>query len=100
WIIQPGANIGGIGLGLLRMVRPWNEWQIVWGYDIEKEEPSLTDDEAVAICKQLIGDNDIEISISSKSLWTVNEMYAEQYSKGRVFCIGDAVHRHPPSNGL
>ncbi|MFY5966275.1 FAD-dependent oxidoreductase [Acinetobacter baumannii] len=100
WIIQPGANIGGIGLGLLRMVRPWNEWQIVWGYNIEKEEPSLTDDEAVAICKQLIGDNDIEISISSKSLWTVNEMYAEQYSKGRVFCIGDAVHRHPPSNGL
>ncbi len=41
-----------------------------------------------------------EINISSKSLWTVNEMYAEQYSKGRVFCIGDAVHRHPPSNGL
>ncbi len=56
WIIQPGANIGGIGLGLLRMVRPWNEWQIVWGYDIEKEEPSLTDDEAIAICKQLIGE--------------------------------------------
>lgn len=89
--------MGGIGLGLLRMVRPWNEWQIVWGDDIEKEEPSLTDDEAIAICKQLIGDNDIEISISSKSLWTVNEMYAEQYSKGRVFCIGVG---HPPSNGL
>lgn len=41
WIIQPGANIGGIGLGLLRMVRPWNEWQIVWGYDIEKKNHLL-----------------------------------------------------------
>jgi 2,4-dichlorophenol 6-monooxygenase len=27
-------------------------------------------------------------------------VYAEQYSVGRVFCAGDAVHRHPPSNGL
>lgn len=27
-------------------------------------------------------------------------MYAEQASKGRVFCMGDAIHRHPPSNGL
>jgi 2,4-dichlorophenol 6-monooxygenase len=27
-------------------------------------------------------------------------MFARQYGKGRVFCMGDAVHRHPPSNGL
>ena len=27
-------------------------------------------------------------------------MYATALSKGRVFCMGDAVHRHPPSNGL
>jgi 2,4-dichlorophenol 6-monooxygenase len=27
-------------------------------------------------------------------------MYAERYREGRVFAVGDAVHRHPPSNGL
>ena len=27
-------------------------------------------------------------------------MVARRYSKGRVFCMGDAVHRHPPTNGL
>jgi 2,4-dichlorophenol 6-monooxygenase len=27
-------------------------------------------------------------------------MYATRYRSGRVFCMGDAVHRHPPSNGL
>ncbi|EJS00446.1 2,4-dichlorophenol 6-monooxygenase [Bacillus thuringiensis] len=100
WIIQPGANIGGIGLGLLRMVRPWNEWQIVWGYDINQPAPELTTEEAISICRQLIGDSEIEIKIKNKSIWTVNEMYATQYSQGRVFCMGDAVHRHPPSNGL
>lgn len=25
WVVQPGSNIGGIGAGLVRMVRPWNE---------------------------------------------------------------------------
>ncbi|WP_281884994.1 FAD-dependent monooxygenase [Paenibacillus sp. YYML68] len=100
WIIQPGANIGGIGLGLLRMVRAWNEWQIVWGYDITQSAPELTTEEAISICHQLIGDSEIQIRIKSTSTWTVNEMYATQYSHGRVFCMGDAVHRHPPSNGL
>ena len=33
-------------------------------------------------------------------MWSVNHMYAEKTSKGRVFCMGDAIHRHPPSNGL
>ncbi len=33
-------TIGGIGLGLVRMVRPWNEWLIVWGYDIDAGPPA------------------------------------------------------------
>ena len=39
WVIQPGSNVGGIGAGLVRMVRPWNEWLIVWGYDISQPAP-------------------------------------------------------------
>ena len=27
-------------------------------------------------------------------------MYAKEVARGRVFCMGDAVHRHPPLNGL
>ncbi|GAN77936.1 FAD-dependent oxidoreductase [Acidisphaera rubrifaciens] len=100
WVLQPGSNIGGIGMGLVRMVRPWNEWLIVWGYDINGPAPELTDDEAIAIARNLIGDQTVPIRIKSTSLWTVNHMYATRYAAGRVFCMGDAVHRHPPSNGL
>lgn len=25
WVLQPGSDIGGIGMGLVRMVRPWDE---------------------------------------------------------------------------
>ena len=40
------------------------------------------------------------MTIRSTSLWGNNKMYATRYRDGRVFCMGDAVHRHPPSNGL
>lgn len=100
WVLQPGAQIGGIGAGLVRMVRPWNEWLFIWGYDIEQGERQLTNDEAISIVRNLVGDETLEVKVRSTSTWTVNEMYAGHYSSGRVFCMGDAVHRHPPTNGL
>jgi 2,4-dichlorophenol 6-monooxygenase len=50
--------------------------------------------------RDLVGDPQLEVQIDSAALWTVNHAYATRYSEGRVFCAGDAVHRHPPSNGL
>jgi 2,4-dichlorophenol 6-monooxygenase len=100
WVLQPGSNIGGIGMGLVRMVRPWTEWLIVWGYDINEPPPVVDDALATHVAHTLIGDNTIPITIRSTSVWTVNHMWATRYASGRVFCMGDAVHRHPPSNGL
>ncbi|MBB6171898.1 2,4-dichlorophenol 6-monooxygenase [Nocardiopsis mwathae] len=100
WVLAPGATVGGIGAGLVRCVRPWDEWLIVWGYDVQGAPPDLTEDYARSVVRRLVGDDDLPVSITSTSAWTVNEMYAERYSSGRVFCAGDAVHRHPPSNGL
>jgi 2,4-dichlorophenol 6-monooxygenase len=99
-VLQPGADVGGIGAGLVRMVRPWHKWLIVWGYDINGPAPDLTEEFARSMVHKLIGDDSVKVSITSSSAWTVNHMSAESYSVGRVFCAGDAVHRHPPSNGL
>lgn len=100
WVLQPGAQIGGIGAGLIRMVRPWNEWLIVWGYDINQPAPVVDDAMATEIVHNLVGDDTIDVKLKSTSVWSVNHMYAEQATVGRVFCMGDAIHRHPPSNGL
>jgi 2,4-dichlorophenol 6-monooxygenase len=100
WVLQPGSNIGGIGMGLVRMVRPWNEWLIVWGYDINGPAPTVDEEQARQIAHNLIGDDRVDVKITSTSLWTNNRLYATRYSDRRVFCMGDAVHRHPPSNGL
>jgi len=100
WVLQPGADVGGIGLGLVRMIRPWNEWLIVWGYDINEPAPEVDAEFATSVARQLVGDQELEIDLISASVWTVNDMYATHLQKDRVFCMGDAVHRHPPSNGL
>ncbi|WLR97145.1 FAD-dependent oxidoreductase [Shinella sumterensis] len=100
WVLQPGSNVGGIGMGLVRMIRPWNEWLINWGYDISQGVPDVDNAFAEGVARDLIGDPDIDIEITSVSTWTVNNCYATRTQKGRVFCMGDAIHRHPPSNGL
>ncbi len=100
WVMQPGADVGGIGMGLVRMIRPWNEWLIVWGYDINEPAPVVDEAMATEVARQLVGDPELEIELLSANTWTVNDAYAEQLSNGRVFIMGDAAHRHPPSNGL
>src|SRR6185312_3406394 len=100
WVVQPGSNIGGIGAGLVRMVRPWNEWLIVWGFDIGEGTPEVSEDDARQVVRNLIGVPDLDVEITGISLWGNNEQYATHLQKGRVFCAGDAVHKHPPSNGL
>ncbi|MET1415453.1 FAD-dependent monooxygenase [Roseibium sp. HPY-6] len=100
WVMQPGADVGGIGMGLVRMVRPWNEWLIVWGYDINQPAPEVDEAMATDVARQLVGDPDLTIELISANTWTVNNMYATHMQKDRVFIMGDAAHRHPPSNGL
>jgi 2,4-dichlorophenol 6-monooxygenase len=82
------------------MVRPWHEWLIVWGYDIADEPPVVDEPAAKKIVRDLLGMPDIDVEITGTSLWGNNEMFATHLQAGRVFCAGDAIHRHPPSNGL
>ncbi|MDJ0979720.1 MAG: FAD-dependent monooxygenase [Erythrobacter sp.] len=100
WIMQDGSDVGGLGMGVVRMVRPWNRWLAIWGYDLEVGRPDVDEEKAVQVVHNLIGDDSVPVSIDSISFWTVNDVYATQLSKGRVFCMGDAVHRHPPTKGL
>jgi 2,4-dichlorophenol 6-monooxygenase len=88
-------------MGLVRMVRPWNEWLIVWGYDInEPRHPSWTRPLPPRWRASWSATSRSRRSSCSANTWTVNNMYATHMQKGRVFIMGDAAHRHPPSNGL
>ena len=100
WIVTDSASFGEIGQGVLRAIRPWNQWIAGWGFDLTQGEPQLTEAQIVERVRVLVGDPDLQIRIDMTSIWYVNQAWAPHYSKGRVFCAGDAVHRHPPSSGL
>ena len=100
WIMTPAAAYGEIGMGLLRAIRPWHTWIAGWGFDMADGEPDFADNAVKARIRGYVGDPHLDIDIEATSVWYVNQAYATSYSAGRVFCGGDAVHRHPPSSGL
>ena len=73
---------------------------VLWGYDIDEPPPDIDEEEAIRISHGLIGDDTVPVEIRDVSLWGNNRMYATRYYDRRVFCMGDACRRHPPSNGL
>ena len=100
WMLQPGAEREGVGLGVLRMIKPWHEWMLMWGYEVAAGPPELTEGFIRDLAVQLVGSDDFEMRVKSSAPWTINHHYATTIAKGRVFCAGDAIHRHPPTNGL
>ncbi|KIH94522.1 2,4-dichlorophenol 6-monooxygenase [Sporothrix brasiliensis 5110] len=107
WVMQPDREHPAFGwMGLVRMVKPWHEWMFILfpsrdvdGADNFESLSKTTNEEYLARVRGFIGD-DTPAEILNVSKWYINEIVAETYSVGNVFCLGDAVHRHPPMNGL
>ncbi len=98
WIFDPEAPPWAF-VSNFRMVRTWNQWLVTF-ISADKDAPLPPVDEVVEYLRTLIGDRSLPIDVHSVSRWTINDIVADRYSVGRVHCMGDAVHRHPPGNGL
>jgi len=70
-----------------------------WNPDVERVE-----DYTVARCAEIfrraLGTDDAPFEIESISPWMMSCQVATAYRDGRVFLIGDAAHRFPPTGGL
>ena len=100
WVLNPDAPEWS-AVGNFRMVRPWNEF-VVSMHPAQKDANNFdpSKEQIIKRLHQMIGDNSVDIDILSTFRWSINDQCARSYQKGRVLCIGDAVHRHPPINGL
>ncbi|KAF4538062.1 Monooxygenase FAD-binding protein [Lasiodiplodia theobromae] len=102
WVFQPEKEHPAFAWqAIVRMVKPWTEWMFILLPDPAAGDAAekATEAEYLARVHEIIGDS-TPASIINISKWYINETYAESYSAGNVFCLGDAVHRHPPFNGL
>jgi 2,4-dichlorophenol 6-monooxygenase len=65
------------------------------------DDPSRLDEDQILpkMC-ELLKVGDIPIKVHKIGHWLVEGVLADKYREGRVFLVGDAVHRHPPTTGL
>ena len=65
--------------------------------DAQVEPP--TEEEVVRVARAHTGIPNLDVKIINRSTWRVSKQIAERYAKGRVFLVGDAAHRFPPTGG-
>ncbi|MDB6000236.1 MAG: hypothetical protein JWP52_1935 [Rhizobacter sp.] len=68
----------------------------------ESDERALprTDEEVVRMARRQTGIPDLAVKVISRSTWRLSRQVASQFSRGRVFLVGDAAHRFPPNGGF
>lgn len=91
------------GVVVFRMVHAWNKWLVSIYIPPTYSGPDATTEQLVERVRQAIADPaaaDLPIKILNSSKWSINDIHAERISEGRVHCMGDAIHRHPPAAAL
>jgi 2,4-dichlorophenol 6-monooxygenase len=100
WILSPQAGIGVVmvPMGPTRWGPDSEEWVIHLNYAADAPPPS--DAEIEADARAALGVGGMPITIHKITRWAVDAVLASAFGVGRVFLLGDAAHRHPPTGGL
>lgn len=75
------------------------EWVFHLNYDTS-DTRAIDDAQVIADMKQALGLPDLDAKVHVVSRWALEGILAERFQVGRIFLMGDAAHRHPPTGGL
>jgi flavin-dependent dehydrogenase len=76
-----------------------NEW--VYMHPVEADYVvDQSPEVCVTMVRSVLIDDSVDIKILKTSSWTMTSQIADRYRDGRVFLVGDAAHRFPPSGGM
>jgi 2,4-dichlorophenol 6-monooxygenase len=74
------------------------EWSVTMSFAPNDPEPA--DMDIVKWMREALGIADFNPTIHHKAEWWMETVLAEEFRAGRVFLVGDAAHRVPPTGGL
>jgi hypothetical protein len=76
------------------------EWVYMYPFDPETDPVESFDEERCRSMVLAAMEREVPFEILGTSSWNMSAQIAERYRDGRVFLIGDAAHRFPPTGGL
>jgi 2,4-dichlorophenol 6-monooxygenase len=99
WLPQRGQLATLVPMGPDRWGPDSEEWVFHLNYDTD-DTRAIDDAQVVADMKHALGLPDLDATVHVVSRWTFEGILADRFQVGRVFLVGDAAHRHPPTGGL
>jgi 2,4-dichlorophenol 6-monooxygenase len=101
WIYSPqaGVLVVMVPMGPQRWGPQSEEWVIHLNYPVG-DPRAQSDAQVEADARQALGVPDLPMKIHKVTRWPVEAVMASAFRAGRVFLVGDAAHRHPPTGGL
>lgn len=101
WIWCP--QIGAMAVLVPMGPDKWGTDSEEWVFHITFPGESLknfSDDQVEATMRGALGIPDLPMTIHKITRWAMEGVLASRFREGRVFLVGDAAHRHPPTGGL
>ncbi len=101
WIFSPqaGVLVVMVPMGPERWGPASEEWVIHLNYPLD-DPRAQSDAKIEADVRHALGIEDCPFQIHKITRWAVDAVIAEGFRRDRVFLMGDAAHRHPPTGGL
>jgi 2,4-dichlorophenol 6-monooxygenase len=101
WIYSPqaGVLVVMVPMGPERWGPNSEEWVIHLNYPVD-DPRAQSDTQVEADVRRALGIADHPMTIHKITRWSVEAVIASSFRRGRVFLVGDAAHRHPPTGGL
>ncbi|MEY4633798.1 MAG: hypothetical protein RLZ18_1170 [Actinomycetota bacterium] len=99
WVPEIGKMIVMVPMGPKNWGPDSEEWVVHLNY--RYEDPRMLDEDLVEQdLRFALGIGDHPITIHKISNWAAEGITADRFSEGRIFLLGDAAHKHPPTGGL
>lgn len=74
--------------------------QWVFGQSLFGDKTPVTEDYCQSIVRAFVNGADVNMKLISHSTWEMAALNAEKYRQNRIFLVGDAAHRLPPTGGM
>jgi 2,4-dichlorophenol 6-monooxygenase len=76
-----------------------SNWIFMKTVDADESIDPINEEKFSALLRKAIG-ADVDLTINSMNAWRMTAQISDAYQSGRIFLVGDAAHRFPPTGGI